>query len=165
MKESCCGIQKMNLPKAETEYLFYAEVKQQNDVLVKDTFQNEFLISPIAGGFFKGEKLNGRIESIGAGYTLTRSPDRNDIQIKLLFKTDDGENIFMSSEGTLFLDPAIERRLIAGELIPATDYYYRAHLTFDTGSDKYSWLNGKCCFAIVGVKDWSTICYDAYLIK
>lgn len=96
---------------------------------------------------------------------MTRAPDRNDIQIKLLLKTDDDENILMFSEGMLFLDPALEKRLIAGELIPSTDYYYRAHLTFDTASGKYDWLNGKCCFAVAGIKDWSTICYDAYLIK
>jgi hypothetical protein len=158
-------MQKMKLPKAETEYLFYTEVKQQNDILINDAFQNEFLISPTAGGFFEGEKLNGTVECIGAGYTLTRPPDRNDIQMKLLLKTDDNENIFMSSEGTLLLDPALEKRLIAGEPVPATDYYYRFHLTFDTGSSKYSWLNGKCCFAVAGIKDWSTVCYDVYLVK
>jgi hypothetical protein len=155
----------MKLPKAEIEYLFYAEVNQQNDILIKDAFQNEFLISPIAGGFFKGEKLSGTIDCIGAGYTLTRLPDRNDIKIKLLLRTDDGEKIFMSCEGTLFLDPALERSLIAGEPVPPTDYYYRFHLAFDTGSSKYGWLNGKCCFAIAGIKDWSTICYDAYFIN
>jgi hypothetical protein len=158
-------MQKMRLPKVEMEYLFYAEIKQQDDILVKDAFQNELLISPIAGGFFKGEKLSGTVECVGAGHTLTRLPDRNDVQIKLLLKTDDGENIFMSSEGTLFLDPALERRLIAGEAVPPTDYYYRFQLTFDTGSSKYGWLNGKCCFAVAGIKDWSTVCYDAYLIR
>jgi hypothetical protein len=158
-------MQKMKLPKAETEYLFYTEVKQQNDILINDAFQNEFLISPTAGGFFKGEKLSGTVECVGAGYTLTRPPDRNDIQMKLLLRTDDGENIFMSSEGTLFLDPALEKRLIAGDSVPAADYYYRFHLTFDTGSSKYGWLNGKCCFAVAGIKDWETVCYDAYLVK
>ena len=158
-------MQKMKLPKVEMEYLFYAEIKQQDDILVKDAFQNELLISPIAGGFFKGEKLSGTVECVGAGYTLTRLPDRNDVQIKLLLKTDDGENIIMSSEGTLFLDPTLEKRLVAGEPVPAADYYYRFHLTFNTGSNKYGWLNGKCCFAVAGIKDWSTICYDAYLVK
>jgi len=157
--------QQMKLPEAETEYLFYAEVKQQDDILMHDAFQNEVLISPIAGGFFKGEKLSGTVECVGAGYTLTRRPDRNDVQIKLLLRTDDGENIFMSSEGTLFLDPTLEKRLIAGEPVPAAGYYYRFHLTFDTGSSKYGWLNGKCCFAVAGIKDWATICYDAYLIR
>ena len=157
--------QKMKLPKVETEYLFYAEIKQQGDILTKDAFQNEILISPTAGGFFEGEKLSGTVECVGAGYTLTRPPDRNDIQIKLLLKTDDGEGIFMSSEGTLLLDPELERRLIAGEPVPAADYYYRFRLTFDTSSSKYSWLNGKCCFAIAGIKDWETLCYEAYMIK
>ena len=157
--------EKMKLPKAETEYLFYAEIKQKDDILVNDAFQNELLISPTAGGFFEGEKLSGTVEGVGAGYTLTRPPDRNDIQMKLLLKTDDGENIFMSSEGTLFLDPALEKRLIAGEPVPAAEYYYRFRLTFDTGSSKYGWLNGKCCFAVAGIKDWETVCCEAYLVK
>ena len=155
----------MKLPGVETEYLVYAEVTQHDDVLINDAFQNELLISPISGGFFKGEKLSGRIEGAGPGCTLTRPPDRNDIQVKLLLRTDDGENIFLSSEGTLLLDPAVEKRIVAGEDVPPTDYYYRLHLTFDTGSAKYGWLNGRYCFAIAGIKDWSTICYDAYLIK
>ncbi len=157
--------EKMKLPKAETEYLFYAEIKQQEDILINDAFQNELLISPTAGGFFEGEKLSGMVECVGAGYTLTRPPDRNDIQMKLLLKTDDGENIFMSSEGTLFLDPALEKRLIGGESVPAAEYYYRFNLTFDTGSSKYGWLNGKCCFAVAGIKDWETVCYEAYMVK
>lgn len=121
----------MKLPKVETEYLFYAEIKTARWYsLTKDAFQNEILISPTAGGFFEGEKLSGTVECVGAGYTLTRPPNRNDIQIKLLLKTDDGEGIFMSSEGTLLLDPELERRLIAGEPVPAADYYYRFRLTF-----------------------------------
>lgn len=156
---------KMILPKAETEYLFYAEIKQKDDILINDAFQNEVLISPTAGGFFEGEKLRGAVECIGAGYTLTRPPDRNDIQMKLLLKTDDGENILMTSEGTLLLDPALEKRLIAGEPVPAEEYYYRFRLTFDTGSSKYGWLNGKCCFAVAGIKDWKTVCYEAYMVK
>jgi Protein of unknown function (DUF3237). len=155
----------MELPKIETEYLFYAEAKQQNDILINDAFQNELLISPNSGGFFKGEKLNGIIESIGAGYTLTRPSGRNDIQAKLLLRTDDGENILMSSEGILLLDQALEKRIIGGESVPPSDYYYRLHLSFDTGSLKYGWLNGKCCLAVAGIRDWSTICYDVYLIK
>lgn len=157
--------QRMILPKAETEYLFYAEIKQQEDILIHDAFQNELLISPTAGGFFEGEKLVGTIECVGAGYTLTRPPDRNDIQMKLLLRTYDGESIVMSSEGTLFLDPEMEKRLIAGELVPAADYYYRFQLTFDTGSSRYGWLNGKCCFAVAGIKDWETVCYEAYMVK
>jgi hypothetical protein len=155
----------MKLPKAETEHLFYAEVKQRDDILINDAFQNELLISPIAGGFFKGEKLSGTVECVGAGYTLTRLPDRNDVQIKLLLRTDDGENIVMSTDGTLFLDPVLEKRMIAGEPVPAADYYYRFHLTFDTGSSRYGWLNGKCCFAVAGIKDWETVCYEAYMVK
>ena len=159
------GIQKMYLPKVETDYLFYAEVNQQNDVLLNDSFQNELLISPITGGFFKGNNCSGRIEGIGAGYTRTRPAERNDIQIKLLLKTDDNEFINLSLEGTLFLDPALEHRMIAGETITSEAYYYRLHAGFDTGSHKYSWLNGKCCFAIAGIKDWATVCFDVYLIK
>lgn len=165
MKENQNKIQKMILPGIETEHLFYAEVRQHNDVLINDAFQNELLISPTSGGFFQGKRLSGTIESIGAGYTLTRPPGRNDIQAKLLLRTDDDADIFMSYEGTLLLDPALERRIVAGECVPSTDYYYRLHLIFNTGSSKYNWLNGKCCLAIAGIKDWSTVCYDAYLIK
>jgi len=157
--------QRMKLPKPEYEHLFYAELMQHNDILMRDAFQHELLISPTAGGFFEGEKLRGTIEGIGAGYTLTRPPGRNDIQFKLLLRTDDGENIFMSSEGTLLLDQSLEKRITEGEYVPPTEYYYRLHLTFDTGSSKYCWLNGKCCLGVAGIKDWSTVCWDVYLVK
>jgi len=154
----------MELPRAEAKHLFYMEVTQKEDILVKDTDRGELLVSPVSGGFFRGEILNGTVEPAGTGFTWSVPPEKNEIEIKLLLKTLDGGHIFMDSRGTLLIGHDQEELLMKGEQVDPADYYYRFSLSFDTGSSEYRWLNGKCCFAVAGIKDWSTICYDAYMV-
>ena len=43
--------------------------------------------------------------------------------------------------------------------------YYRQHLFFETGAEKYKWLNGITAFAVIGMKPTGEICYNAYMVK
>jgi len=52
-----------------------------------------------------------------------------------------------------------------GEYVDPADYYFRQHLLFETGDERYQWLNGACCFGVLGCKDEWTIVYDAYMVK
>ena len=53
----------------------------------------------------------------------------------------------------------------SNEYVDPADYYFRQHLLFETGDERYQWLNGACCFGVLGCKDDWTIVYDAYMVK
>jgi hypothetical protein len=59
------------------------------------------------------------------------------------------------------MDQAIER----GEYVDPALYYFRQHLFFETGAEKYQWLNGVVAFAVLACKPTGEICYNAYMVK
>lgn len=158
-------VPKMDLPAARLTRLFYAETKQKGDILIKNSSGNEVLISPTCGGSFSGEKIRGDIEGIGAGYSLLKAPGRNNVKFKVLMNTDDGEHIVMKFDGILMLDGELEDQLENGQAVSPEDYYYRGTVKFDTGAEKYGWLNDRCCLAVAGIRDWETVCLDVYVLE
>lgn len=157
--------EKMQLPSLESEHLFYMEIFQGTDLMTKDQEGRELLISSITGGWFEGKDLKGKVEGIGAGYTTLLPPNQNELNMRLLMRTHDGRDIILESCGFLLLDASMEKKLAKDEHVDPTQYYYRFYLRFQTADPGYSRLNGRCGIGVAGIKNWSTVCFDAYIIK
>lgn len=153
------------IPKPEIEELFYLELKQTGDVAVDGIDNGEVLLSPIVGGTFEGEKLRGTVAPMGMQYCHEADNLKNWLTATVLLNTDDGAQIIMKYSGYGFMTQEQQDLMIAGEFVDPADYYYKYNLEFKTADERYKWLEGKCCFAVIGVKDWETVCYDAYMIK
>jgi hypothetical protein len=81
-------------------------------------------------------------------------------------QTDDGEIVFVSYNGIVQCPKETEERLPKGELIKSADCYFLAALTFETKSDKYSWLNGLQAVAkMTEFKAADHVTYDIFAMK
>lgn len=158
-------MEKFTLPEITLTPLFYLELKQKNDVLMDATEDGEILLSPIVGGIFEGDDIKGTVLPIGTQYCIEKDNFRNYLDCTLILQTDDNEKILMHYRGTALFTKEQQRRMQNAEYVDPNEYYYRYTLKFKTGSKKYEWLNNKCCIAAIGVKDWETVCFEAYMVN
>jgi hypothetical protein len=80
-----------------------------------------------------------RISSFG---TLLLRPDgvlEQDVRITL--KTDDGAFIYVRYAGMRHGPPEVMARLAQGETVDPSEYYFRVAPMFETGAERYAWLN------------------------
>ena len=157
---------RMKLPKAELEHLFYIEVSLHDyEYNIGNVGRGDLGICPISGGRFEGEKLKGDVMNFGADWNLMYHNYLNCVDTRYLLKTDDGAYISLTTIGRAAIKPEQDDAMERGEYVDPADYYFRQHLLFETSDPRYEWINAACCFAVIGIKDMQTIVYDAYMVK
>jgi hypothetical protein len=98
-----------------------------------------------ASGRFEGARLSGTVQAPGGDW-VRLGPDRSmRLDVRLLLRTDDGADILMTYCGV------------------ATDSgaTVRAAPTFETGDERYSWLNTVQAVAI-GTSGGGKVSYEVY---
>ncbi len=92
-------------------------------------------------GRIVGPKLNG--EFIAGGDWITQGSDGvSHIDVRATIKTDDGEYIYMTNVGKMVFSPDAYARFSDGEHLRCNEFYGRSSPRFETGAEKYGWLNG-----------------------
>jgi uncharacterized protein DUF3237 len=94
-------------------------------------------IVAVNGGTFEGPKLRGKVVPPGADWPLTSGDGLRILDVRTVLMTDDDQRIYCSYRGVIYTPPAGQ-----GER------YWRITPAFETGSQKYAWLNR---IAAVGV--------------
>ena len=105
-------------------------------------------VSDIAGGRFDGPRLSGIVRRSGAewseGGVAVDGGAATLIDVRSLWETDDGALIHVSYAGRLI----IPQPLLADfgnpasvGAIPPERYYFRILPVFETGSERYAWMN------------------------
>ncbi len=99
-------------------------------------------IASVSGGTFKGERMNGTVQSPpGGDWILVRPDGTTVLDVRLTLETDDKQLIFMTYRGLRHGPKDVIARLNAGEAVDPSLYYFRSTPVFETASQKYDWLN------------------------
>lgn len=99
-------------------------------------------IASVSGGTFKGERLNGTVQSPpGGDWILVRPDGVMVLDVRLTLETDDKQLVFMTYRGLRHGPREVIARLNAGEAVDPSTYYFRSTPVFETASQKYDWLN------------------------
>ena len=104
-------------------------------------------IVPITGGSFRGEKLSGRVLPGGADWQFIRADGVAELDARYTLETTDRALIYVRNFGYRHGPPEVIRRLSAGEPVDPSLYYMRTTPLFETGAERYRWLNGLICVA------------------
>ena len=104
-------------------------------------------IIPITGGTFRGERLSGRVLPGGADWQVIRRDGVADLDARYTLETDDGALIYVHNQGYRHGPEDVIQRLAAGEAVEPSLYYMRTTPRFETGAERYRWLNGLICVA------------------
>ncbi len=100
------------------------------------------LVVPVLGGTFEGERLKGTVEPGGSDWITVRGDGAYGLDVRIGLKTHDGALIGMTYRGLRHGPPEVIAKLNKGESVPASEYYFRAAMFFETASETYAWLNG-----------------------
>ena len=98
-------------------------------------------VIPITGGRFRGERLSGRVLAGGADWQLIRSDGVAELDARYALETADGALIHVRNRGYRHGPREVLARLAAGENVDPGLYYMRTTPLFETGDERYAWLN------------------------
>lgn len=98
-------------------------------------------IFPVTGGEFQGPKLNGKILPGGGDWLTVDSGGAGRLDVRVTFETGDGALIYLAYEGVLVFNEAI----LGGQGADYGDTYFMTAPRFETGDDRYKWLNTAIC--------------------
>ncbi len=104
-------------------------------------------IIPITGGEFAGERLSGRVLAGGADWQIVRRDGVAELEARYTLQTADGALIYVANNGVRHGPAAVLAKLAAGETVDAASYYMRTTPRFETGDERYAWLNRIVCVA------------------
>lgn len=146
-----------------TELLFKIEFQMHPRLDLGETPLGLRRIARVAAGTFEGPKMKGRVLDGGGDWLLIRPDGVMQIDVRVTLETDDKQLIFMSYRGYRHGPKDVIERLTKGETVDPGLYYFRTTPYFETGSDKYSWLNRTCAIA-TGSRSASGPTYDVFQV-
>lgn len=137
----------------DVEHLFTltAATGDATDGLIKGGPAGTRVIVPVTGGSFAGPNIKGSVVAPGGDWVSMRGRGVMKLDVRLLLVTDDGESILMTYQG-------IGKRDDDGV------NHLRTAPTFETGSEKYGWLNEVQAIGI-GTSSGSTVSYEVYAVS
>jgi hypothetical protein len=146
------------------EALFRAEIALASAQELGDAPLGRRRIIPISGGRFRGARLSGRVLPGGADWQIVRADGVSQLEARYTLETDDGALISVHNVGLRHGPPEVLKRLAAGEAVDPSQYYMRTTPAFETGDERYRWLNRLVCVA-TGARRKDAVELDVYEVK
>jgi hypothetical protein len=117
----------------------------------------------VKGGSFEGPRLKGYVLPGGADWLLVRPDGAREVDVRITLRTDDGHLIYVTYRGIIHSSPDVTQRMARGEAVDPSEYYFRTAPFFETGSEKYGWLNRLVAVG-VGERTPTGVAYMVYAI-
>ncbi len=129
------------MPELKTEILFDVSVDLEEPQDVGATPHGGRRIFYVKGGSFQGPKLRGEVLPGGGDWLLVRPDGAGELDVRATLRTDDGHLIYTYYRGILRAPPEVAQRMLQGEDVDPSEYYFRTAPVYETASEKYGWLN------------------------
>lgn len=125
----------------KTELLAEVSVDLEEAQNVGATPHGNRQIFLVKGGTFEGPKLKGEVLPGGGDWFLLRPDGAGELDVRGTMRTDDGHLIYIYYRGIMHASPEVTQRMLQGEAVDPSEYYFRTAPVFETASEKYGWLN------------------------
>lgn len=97
-------------------------------------------IYDITGGSFEGPKLRGTVLPSGGDCLQVGADGLGRLDVRATFLTDDGAHVYVQYTGVADFAPGLEK-LARGEATEFGEMYLLTTPRFETGDERYAWLN------------------------
>ncbi|CZR52565.1 uncharacterized protein PAC_02442 [Phialocephala subalpina] len=162
------------LPIPSLQFLFHLECDMESFHHIGDGGHGYRSIVIFKGGRFEGPLLRGSILPGGGDWENIQdhpSPSPSDptlhqtayLDTRYNLETHDGICIFLKTTGTRTGKKSILEGLGEEDKHAPDEYRMRLHLTFETGSERYRWLNSVVAVAS-SARNGDRVIYDAYQV-
>lgn len=122
-------------------FLYTSTVLVGQPMVVGTTPYGERRIIPIQGGSFAGPRLSGKVLPGGADWQVIRTDGAAELEARYTLETGDGALIYVLNQGIRSASKEVMARLVKGEKVDPSEYYFRTRPVFETGAPKYQWLH------------------------
>lgn len=133
------------------EFLFTLQASTERTGGVSDGPQGTRVVVRVTGGTFEGPRLRGKVGDGGSDWVTVRADGSFKLDVRIPLLTEDGAQILMTYSG-------IGQRNDAGEV------QLRAAPLFETGDERYTWLN-RVQAVSTGSSDSGGVRYEVYALK
>lgn len=99
------------------------------------------VIYDVTGGSFEGPKLRGKVLSSGGDWILFGPDGVGRLDVRVTLETDDGARIYVQYYGINVMNEKVTKALEAGSGTEFGDNYFMTQPRFETGDERYAWLN------------------------
>jgi uncharacterized protein DUF3237 len=135
----------MNTLKSELLYEAHFDLVPPQVIETPSGTRQIFLVTD---GWIKSPKFTVKEMMPGAGDWLrVRNDGVMELDVRAAFRLDDDSLAYISYGGISVVSEAVFGRFLAGEEVAYEEYYFRVTPRFQTGSEKYNWLNNIICVA------------------
>ncbi|MGB3796441.1 MAG: DUF3237 domain-containing protein [Alteraurantiacibacter sp.] len=139
------------------EFVYEASGDLEEPRQIGKTYDGSRRIIPIiAGGRVEGPNISGKLMGNSADWQLTRSDGVTVADAIYAIETDDGTLIQIRNKGLRHGSAGVMKRLVAGEDVHPSEYYFRTAPEFIAPVGKYDWLN-RSIFICSGARYASSI--------
>jgi hypothetical protein len=105
-------------------------------------------IAPVTGGKVEGPNIKGEVLPFGADWAVLRPDGAWELDVRITIRTQDGELVYAYYRGIIDTTQEVWGRILSGEEVDPSEYYFRTSPVFETASEKYKWLNKKLCVGV-----------------
>jgi hypothetical protein len=100
------------------------------------------LVASLSGGTVTGERISGTMQGAGADWLLIGPDGYGRVDVRVQIVTDDGAAIYVQYLGLLEMNKAVGRATVDPTAETGFgDQYFRTTPRFETGDERYTWLN------------------------
>ena len=124
----------------ETEYLMTLYVPLERPLNAADNLKVWNIRSQ--GSWLAGPGINAKIVNPSGDWARVMPGGQIRVDVRLTLETEDGQIISVFYNGVVHMKADAMHRVMRGETITGKEAYFVVAPTFETRSEKYSWLNG-----------------------
>ena len=118
----------------------------------------------ITGGTFRGARLSGKVLPGGADWQVIRADGVADLDARYTLETSDGALIYVRNHGYRHGPADVLKKLASGEDVDPSLYYMRTTPLFETGDQRYAWLNRLVCVG-TGARKKSSVHLEIFEVQ
>ena len=127
------------MPKLELLTTFRAELKAPTAIGTTPFGTRQ--IFDVTGGNFDGPRLKGTVLPSGGDWMLFGPDGVGRLDVRATLETHDGARIYVQYYGVLVMNDAVTKAIAEGRETQYGDTYFMTQPRFETGDERYTWLN------------------------
>lgn len=147
-----------------TAFLMQMTAELEESQQLGDTPAGGRRIVYVKRGEFAGPELKGQVLPGGGDWVLVRRDGVSQLDVRITLRTDDGALIFVTYRGISTMTSDVRGRILKGEAVDPSQYYFRTAPFFETAAEKYAWLNRLVAVG-VGRRTPTGVVYSIYAVK
>lgn len=146
------------------EFAFSLSVAVAPALELGETHLGRRRVIAITGGTVAGPLLNGIVLPGGADWQVIRTDGTAELEARYILQAADGALIAVVNRGVRHGPEAVMRKLIAGEPVDPSAYYFRCAPVFETAAPAQQWL-ARTVFVGSGARHPDRVEIDVFAVR